>query len=218
MARYVFFSPFVYVPYGKFVYSPRVIFKFKGKMKAVNSYIFRAVCALLVGLLLVANPERMTTLMVQVIGGLFLISGLVSIINYFVIRYSDKETVKPVFPIIGLGSFLFGIVLGFYPGSFVTSLMVIVGVLMVIAGINQLWNMFRLRHFMPFRWYMLVTALVIVLLGVTVLAYPMESASLPFILVGINCMLYGVAEIVNGVRWRKYKKMEERRKPELLED
>lgn len=67
-------------------------------MKAVNSYIFRAVCALLVGLLLVANPERMTTLMVQVIGGLFLISGLVSIINYFVIRYSDKETVKPFFP------------------------------------------------------------------------------------------------------------------------
>ena len=40
-------------------------------MTAVNSYIFRAVCALLVGILLVANPERMTGLLVQVIGGLF---------------------------------------------------------------------------------------------------------------------------------------------------
>lgn len=29
-------------------------------MKIVNSYIFRAVCALLIGLLLVSNPERMT--------------------------------------------------------------------------------------------------------------------------------------------------------------
>ena len=34
-------------------------------MKAVNSYIFRAVCALLVGILLVANPERMTGLLVR---------------------------------------------------------------------------------------------------------------------------------------------------------
>ena len=70
-------------------------------MKIVNSYIFRAVCALLIGLLLVSNPERMTGLLVQVIGGLFLISGLVSLINYFIIRYSDKVPVKPVFPMVG---------------------------------------------------------------------------------------------------------------------
>lgn len=186
-------------------------------MKAVNSYIFRAVCALLVGILLVANPERMTTLMVQVIGGLFLISGLVSVINYSIIRYSGKKTVMPVFPIVGLGSFLFGVVLVFYPGSFVMWVMYVVGMLMVIAGINQLWNMFRLRHFIPFRWYMLVAALVVVALGVVVIAYPMKSASLPFILIGANCMLYGVAEMVNGVRWRKYERLDERRKLEQAE-
>ena len=86
-------------------------------MKIVNSYIFRAVCALLIGLLLVSNPERMTGLLVQVIGGLFLISGLVSLINYFIIRYSDKVPVKPVFPLVGLGSLLFGVFLGFFPGA-----------------------------------------------------------------------------------------------------
>ena len=116
-------------------------------MKIVNSYIFRAVCALLIGLLLVSNPERMTGLLVQVIGGLFLISGLVSLINYFIIRYSDKVPVKPVFPMVGLGSLLFGVFLGFFPGLFITYLMYIFGFLMVVAGINQLWNMFRLRRF-----------------------------------------------------------------------
>lgn len=93
-------------------------------MKIVNSYIFRAVCALLIGLLLVSNPERMTGLLVQVIGGLFLISGLVSLINYFIIRYSDKVPVKPVFPMVGLGSLLFGVFLGFFPGLFITYLSV----------------------------------------------------------------------------------------------
>lgn len=176
-------------------------------MKVIDSYIFRAVCALLVGILLIANPENMTILMVQVIGGLFLISGLVSVINYFIVRYSDKVVVKPMFPIIGLGSFLFGIVLGFYPELFIVYLMFIVGGLMLIGGINQLWNMFRLRHYIPFRWYVLVMALLIIALGVFVIVYPIESASLPFLLIGINCMLYGVAELINGVRWRKYDRM-----------
>lgn len=217
LPRYVFFIHSFTLHSEIFVYSLCVILKSNRDMKAVNSYIFRAVCALLVGILLVANPERVTNLLVQVIGGLFLISGLVTVINYSVIRFSDKETVKPIFPIIGLGSFLFGVILGFYPSSFITSLMFIVGGLMVIAGINQLWNMFRLRHFIPFRWYMLVVALLIIALGVVVIANPMESASLPFVLIGFTCMLYGVSELVNGVRWRKYDRMNRQKPQEQIE-
>ena len=85
-------------------------------MKIVNSYIFRAVCALLIGLLLVSNPERMTGLLVQVIGGLFLISGLVSLINYFIIRYSDKVPVKPVFPMV-VGQFAVWSISWLLPGA-----------------------------------------------------------------------------------------------------
>lgn len=97
-------------------------------MKVVNSYIFRAVCAMLVGILLVFNPERMTGLLVQVIGGLFLISGMVSLINYFIIVSSDKQTFKPSFPLVGLGSVLFGVFLGFFPELFITYLMYILWV------------------------------------------------------------------------------------------
>lgn len=177
-------------------------------MKIVNSYIFRAVCAMLIGIFLTGNPDRMTVLLVQVIGGLFLVSGLVSIINYFIIRYSDDVPVKPVFPLVGLGSFLFGIVLGFFPGLFITYLLYIFGALMLVAGINQLWNIFRLRRLIPFRWYALGLALLITFLGVFILVNPLESASVPFIILGVSFMIYGVAELVNGVRWRKYNKMQ----------
>ena len=173
-------------------------------MKVVNSYIFRAVCAMLVGILLVFNPERMTGLLVQVIGGLFLISGMVSLINYFIIVSSDKQTFKPSFPLVGLGSVLFGVFLGFLPELFITYLMYILGFLMVLAGINQLWNMIHLRRLIPFRWYVLLFMLLITALGVFVILKPLESASMPFILLGINFMIYGISELVNGVRWRKY--------------
>ncbi len=176
-------------------------------MKVVNSYIFRAVCALLVGILLVANPERMTGLLVQVIGGLFLVSGLVSLVSYVVICYSDKGAMKPVFPLVGMGSLLFGIFLVFFPALFIVYLMYIFGFLMVVAGVNQLWNLFRLRRFIPFRWYVFLAALLVVALGVVVLVRPMQSAALPFVLLGICFMVYGFSEVVNGVRWRKYNRM-----------
>ncbi len=216
-------------------------------MKVVNSYIFRAVCALLVGILLVSNPERMTGLLVQVIGGLFLISGLVTLVNYFIIRRSgkkqakakavppatgsdkernkpvartsgaDKRRAKPVFPLVGVGSLLFGVFLGFFPELFITYLMYIFGFLMVVAGINQLWNMFSLRRLIPFRWYFLFFTVLIMGVGMFVLFNPLESASLPFIFLGAGFMLYGMSELVNGVRWRKYGRMQKASEPEDAE-
>ena len=179
-------------------------------MKVVNSYIFRAVCALSVGILLVSNPERMTGLLVQVIGGLFLVSGLVSLVSYVLVSRSAHPSMKPMFPLVGVGSVLFGIFLGFFPDLFVTYLMYFLGGLMVLAGVNQMWNMFRLRRVIPYRWYVWVAALAVTVLGVFVLFKPMASASLPFILLGATFMLYGIAELVDGVRWRKYDRMRER--------
>lgn len=175
-------------------------------MKVVNSYIFRAICAILVGILLVANPARMTELLVQVIGALFGISGMVSIINYFIISFSEKKELKPVFPIIGLGSFLFGAFLAVFPGYFITYLMYMLGGLLVLAAINQIWNMIRLRKFIPFTWLSLVLTLVVLGVGIWVILKPMVSASLPFILLGCNSIVYGISEMINAIRWRVYDK------------
>ena len=44
--------------------------------------IFKAVCAVVVGVLLIANPESYTTLMVRIIGGVFLLSGLMPLVGF----------------------------------------------------------------------------------------------------------------------------------------
>ncbi len=180
-------------------------------MKVVSGYVFRAVCALIVGILLVANPETMTVLLVQIIGGLFLISGLVSLLNYVIVRYSSKVSVMPVFPLVGAGSSLFGVFLCFFPGLFIAYLMYVLGFLMLVAGINQLWGLFSMRKLIPFSWYGLLTALLITLLGLTALFNPLSSASMPFILLGATFIVYGISEMVNGVRWRKYTRMRQAR-------
>lgn len=175
-------------------------------MKIVNSYVFRALCAILAGILLVYNPERITGLLVQVIGGLFFLSGLLTLINYLLIRFSEKSDVIPMFPIVGLGSLLFGAFLGFFPSSFIAYLMYLLGFLLVIGGINQIWNMISLRKLLPFNWWSFLIAVIVIVMGIIVIFKPMETASLPFILLGCTSIVYGVTEMISGVRWRKYHK------------
>ena len=61
-----------------------------------------------------------------------------------------------------------------------------------------------------FAWF----ALVIAGMGVFVLFKPMESAALPFILLGVNFIPFGIAELVNGVRWRKYANLNRKKETE----
>ena len=176
-------------------------------MKVVNSYIFRSICSLLVGILLVANPEQMSELLVQLMGGLFAFSGLVSLINYLLIYFSKKVVVKPMFPVVGVGSLLFGLMLGFFPSLFIAYLMFMLGILLVLAGINQIWTQFSFRSMVPFRWYSFIMALLILGAGLFVLFKPLATAALPFVVLGYTFVVYGVAELVAGVRWRKYERM-----------
>ena len=45
--------------------------------------IVKSVCAVLAGALLIADPQAYITLMVQIIGGVFLLAGLVPVISFW---------------------------------------------------------------------------------------------------------------------------------------
>lgn len=169
-------------------------------MKLINSYIFRAICAILVGFMLIANPERMTAFLVQIIGGLFALSGLFSLLNYFIALRDKSLPVRPVFPIIGLGSLLFGIFLAVFPALFITYLMYVLGGLLLIAGVNQIATMAKFQKYVYNPWWYYIIPTCIALSGVFILFNPLESASVPFIILGATSLVYGLAEFINGIR------------------
>ena len=175
-------------------------------MKVLGSYIFRAICSILVGFLLVFNPNRMTLVLVQVIGGLFLLSGLVTLVNYVVVRFSSEAVVRPLFPVVGLGSALFGLFLAFFPGYFITYLMFLLGGLLIIAGVSQMTTLVGYRKIMPVSWKSFLIPVLLLAAGVFVLFNPLTSASLPFTILGVCCIVYGVSDFANGLRLRRYMK------------
>ena len=183
-------------------------------MNDSNSFILRALSSILIGLLLTINPERMTEVLVMIIGILFAVSGCFSLINYVMALSSKTKYYKPVFPIIGLGSFLFGIFMSVFPELFIAYLMYVLGFLIILAGTNQIISFIKYRKIISVTWYMYVMALLILGSGILVVLKPMETASLPFLIMGCTSIFYGITELIHGVRIKKSQKSYKRRMAE----
>ncbi len=174
-------------------------------MKFFTSYIFRSISMFMIGLLLVLNPDT-PLFIVQVIAALFAFFGLMSILHYIRAQFSKLDIVRPLFPFTGLGSIGLGVVLGLYPEKFISILMYILGAVIVLIGMNQLSSIFLYRKIAPVRWWSFIMPLCIVGAGILVLAYPLESASLPFVIIGCCCIFNGITELFYGLRLASYQR------------
>lgn len=168
-------------------------------MKTMNYSVIRSICIVMVGLLLVVWPETAIIYLVIAIGALFLIPGLVSVVGYV---FRGRQAGMP-FPIIGIGSSLFGIWLMISPAFFVGILMYVLGVLLVFAGISQIVNLMNIRSWAQVSGGYFVIPILILLAGIVVLLNPFAAASVPFIILGVSSIVYGATDIMNRIRFRK---------------
>ena len=165
--------------------------------------ILRAVIALVIGFLLALNPETATCIIVVLIGILFLLFGIVSVIYNIkavksIERFSEYRQLQ--FPITSVGCILFGLVLSLMPSAFLKISMFILGAFLVLAGAFQIVS-FRLcskNVHTPMPFY--VISALVMLAGIFIFINPIESASLPAIVLGTSFIVYGVMETVLSVQ------------------
>ncbi len=165
--------------------------------------ILRAVIALVIGFLLALNPETATCIIVVLIGILFLLFGIVSVIYNIkavksIKRFSEDRQLQ--FPITSVGCILFGLVLSLMPSAFLKISMFILGAFLVLAGAFQIVS-FRLcskNVHTPMPFY--VISALVMLAGIFIFINPIESASLPAIVLGTSFIVYGVMETVLSVQ------------------
>ena len=195
--------------------------------------ILRALCAMLVGFLLLSNPEDMTPLLLQIIGGLFGVMGLITLVSHYVNRYRflkaqrraaaagldvlDIQPFSPVTPFVALGSIAFGALLIVFPQYFVMALMYVLGALLILFGVVQAVGLIRFRHIAPLGWSLLLFPLLLVGAGAFVVTRPMQAAALPFIVLGAAFIVYGVAEFCLGIRYYHYRRIFDARMAEAEE-
>lgn len=189
-------------------------------MKQLLYPFLRAICSLAIGALLVSNPESMTTLIIRIIGGIFIFSGLMPTLNYWMPSSEGESSIRPFFPVVGVGSILLGLLLLLMPNTFVTMLMYVLGIFLIMAGCGQLASLISSREVAPLRWWVFVLPLVLLAAGTFILFKPMKSASLPFLILGIACLGYGVSDLFYALRllYYQHKKNKEYVDFEEIED
>lgn len=187
-------------------------------MKVLQSSVFRAICAIIIGILLINNPDNTVKGITIAIGLLFLVSGAISCAVYLNARThaSDTEiydaqgrlivTGKPTFPIVGIGSVLLGLILTIVPGLFVKSLMYFLGAIIILGAINQFMVLANAKRMFRVPLWFWICPSVIFLTGLLVLIKPMETASLPLLIIGWCLLLYGATECVNAFKIHRERK------------
>lgn len=191
-------------------------------MKILRSSLFRAVCAIITGILLINNPDNTVRGITIAIGIMFLISGVISCATYISARKSPTNTelydsngrlllpARPPFPIVGIGSILLGLILAVIPDVFVTSLMYVLGALLILGAVNQFMTLSSVRRMFRVPIGLWICPSLVLLVGLFVMIKPMESAALPMIILGWCYLLYGVTEIINSLKIHlKRKEMEQ---------
>ena len=168
-------------------------------MKMMNYGMMRCVSAIAIGVLLMAWPEAAILYLVIAIGAMFFLPSLFSLVGYFM----KGRQLGMYFPVVSLGSLLFGLWLMVSPAFFVGILMYVLGVVLVFAGISQIANLLAARNHTEVSFGYFVLPVLILLAGIVVLVNPFAAVAIPFIILGVSSTVYGITELFNIYRFRK---------------
>ena len=187
-------------------------------MRILQSAVFRAICAIVIGVLLIKFPDNTVKGITIAIGVLFLLSGIISCVTYYMAKRNvseykiyDKEGnivagEQPTFPIVGLGSSILGLILALSPTAFVSALMYIIGAILILGAINQFMGLINGRRYGHVSlWYWVMPSLIL-LTGLYVMVKPMAPLAMAMLVLGWCTLLYGVVELINAFKFYRDKK------------
>ena len=206
-------------------------------MRIIQYSIFRALCAVAVGALLVKYREDMVQWMTIAIGVLFFLSGLVGMLASMarkkVVNNNDNLSPLPsdlspqkapsdLSPqkeertgwgwgaFVGMGCMLLGLVLALMPETFVRFLVYIISAFLIIGAIQQFATLAVARKTGSVGFFYWVMPTLLFIAGCLALFRPTVFASAPLFFIGWLLIIYGIVECINALKARSNRKAYEK--------
>ncbi len=184
-------------------------------MKVIHSSIFRAVCAIIVGVLLIQYREQTVTWITIAIGVLFFLSGVISLASYWAAKRNAEKMqgqilsdsngkpimgMMPKFPLVSLGSLILGLLLALMPQVFIAWLMFILAFILILGALTQFVNLASAAKMgrVGILFWLFPSALL--LLGLLAIIKPSAIASAPLFIIGWGMLIYGIVELLNAFK------------------
>ena len=160
----------------------------------------RAISTITIGILLLIFREQAMPFIVMCVGALFILPSLFILALTFVPslkRFGAVSSNVNIISFVAFGSLLLGLWMFLSPSFFVAILMLVLGGVLMLMGLMQIISLLRSKLRVSSLMY--VMPLLILGAGLTTLLYPFETASIPFVILGIAAILGAVSDIVNTI-------------------
>ena len=158
------------------------------------SSIITSIVTAIIGLIIIYNPTVTMKLVAYVLGTIFMIFGVVKLINYFVAKGTyDFYNYELIY---GFLAIVIGIITIAYSNTIGTIFRIIIGVWILYSGFMRLGLVLKLKQLGVNEWkYALIIAVLILICGIFVLA----KAETIGVAIGVTILIYSIMDIIEGI-------------------
>lgn len=168
-----------------------------------NTMVIKNILSIILGIVLVALPERAIEFTVIAVGVTFIVLGLISISSYVRLR-KTKSVVATAVLVSLIAAIVLGVVLVVKPIWFTNILMYILGFLAVIAASIQIYSLGSDKGSgVHVPWGLFIVPVILFIAGALIIFDPFHAASLMVIIFGASAIVYGVIDLANNLILKK---------------
>lgn len=163
--------------------------------------LLRGIAAIVFGILAIALPGLTLFMLVITFGIYTLFDGVVEIWSGFSTRETNDRWWVDI--LIGLAGVIAGILIMSLPGVTAVVAIYFIGAWMAVTGVLQIISALRLRAEISNEWWLILSGVLSVLVGLYFLAFPGDGAVSLVWIIGIYAILFGVMMVVVSFQARK---------------
>ncbi|MGL5787774.1 MAG: DUF308 domain-containing protein [Bacteroidales bacterium] len=158
-----------------------------------QSLVLRGIISILIGVVFIAWPGLVVSYLVLILGILLVLSSALPMIYAAVKSYSIPWSNAP--------ALILGILLLAFPAFFVSVIMYVLGIILILAGLNQVLTYSAIKkNGFSVPGYYYIFPVIMLLSGVIILFNPFSTAATLFIYFGIIILFYGITEVIAALK------------------
>lgn len=165
--------------------------------------VIYGVISILFGLSALIWPGSTVIALAWAFGVMALAEGIASLFALFQRRGGFSRGWLALY---ALASIVFGLLAIWHPLAVVNVLLLFLAAWLIVAGVYRIVFAIRVRKEIQGEWLIALSGLLAIALGVLFVAYPVAGLLTVAIWIGAGALIYGVLQLVAGVRLHRWKR------------
>lgn len=161
--------------------------------------VVRGVVAVLFGIIAIVWPA-ITVLALALLFGIYVLVDGITALTMSSGRGGSDRVYLITLGILGV---IAGLIALIWPGITVVVLLLVIAVWAIVAGVTQIAAAIRVRKVIKNEWFLALTGVLLVVLGVLLIAQPRKGAIALVVAIAIFALVWGAGLIVLGFRLRQ---------------